>query len=1014
MNSTIDIIRENSVKNMDAGKGVQQYMLQKHQEEASVKQVSTGYVVDSVPQQAMNPVYGKPEEEKTVVDQLEADTLATARGRKNQMAILSNTTTAEDYKKMQEEGFSLSNTNVRTVVTVQDHIKANIAKTGGEVTGEISDEAIEEIAGNQYLANQIKQAFAENDLPITSENEEGIREAVEMVTQTDALSTQEQLYLVKNEYEPTIANVYKAKHSAGLPMPTRDVSVDEIRSQVEAVIAGAGFEVNAESLEDAQTLIDNKIPLNEKNLSYYKDLKEMAGEMPTDEFIVDQIVDAVQEGNAAISAKMISGYSITDQANEVQSVADAVTDEDLAYCIENNQEISIENLRQAKNHRGEVDASKWSEDIRFISAKRALEETRLVMTSEANLALLKKGISIDTKPLQEVVSELKQLEQNYYETLLSASDIEPSEANVNNYRSTIELLSELKSAPATILTAEEVEETLKGYADKASAQKADYEKAGAEYEKLWTAPRKDMGDSITKAFRNVDDILSDLKLELTSSNRRAVRILAYNQNEITVENIEIIKEKDEEMQRLFKNLTPRTTLELIRRGENPMDMSISKLNEIAEQIKSEIGDEGVERFEKFLYKLEKNKEISEEERSSYIGIYRLIAQVEKNDGAALGAAYNQGSDISMRSLLTQLRNGSKKNSDYTVDDDFDGVVAKGNGPKIDRQIEAAFKNRIHYQNQCVKDVADALTPSNMQVFADESWMNLTPEQLKEQLANQSAEVDSAVEDEYAKEMLEELEMASKASDEIYEHLNRLDVPTTVGNVLAMQQLMANPGAAISTIWNAKDLLKEAKEELTERFAEAVENPEELADALKDLEEVAVHCMDSMVVEAEAKISSVDIKAMQLATKQISIAAKQADVESFLIPLETADGVTGVSLTVVRSSGKKGIVDIFLESAAAGKIAASFEAKREGISGSIICGDRDSREILSQKIPALANALAGETGESVDLGVAYSENVSPIHRKPSDSEVPNDEEYSVQTGRLYRIAKSFIEFASEFI
>ncbi len=42
---------------------------------------------------------------------------------------------------------------------------------------------------------------------------------------------------------------------------------------------------------------------------------------------------------------------------------------------------------------------------------------------------------------------------------------------------------------------------------------------------MMTAPRKDMGDSIQKAFRNVDDILEDLGLETNDSNRRAVRIL---------------------------------------------------------------------------------------------------------------------------------------------------------------------------------------------------------------------------------------------------------------------------------------------------------------------------------------------------------------------------------------------------------------------------------------------------------------------------------------------------------
>ena len=49
-------------------------------------------------------------------------------------------------------------------------------------------------------------------------------------------------------------------------------------------------------------------------------------------------------------------------------------------------------------------------------------------------------------------------------------------------------------------------------------QKA-YEEAGERYETLMTAPRSDLGDSIRKAFSNVDDILTDMSLEKTSENQ---------------------------------------------------------------------------------------------------------------------------------------------------------------------------------------------------------------------------------------------------------------------------------------------------------------------------------------------------------------------------------------------------------------------------------------------------------------------------------------------------------------
>ncbi len=55
---------------------------------------------------------------------------------------------------------------------------------------------------------------------------------------------------------------------------------------------------------------------------------------------------------------------------------------------------------------------------------------------------------------------------------------------------------------------------------------------------------------IQKAFRNVDDILSDIGLEETEANQRAVRILGYNQIEITQESVAEMKAADEQVQRI--------------------------------------------------------------------------------------------------------------------------------------------------------------------------------------------------------------------------------------------------------------------------------------------------------------------------------------------------------------------------------------------------------------------------------------------------------------------------------
>ena len=62
-----------------------------------------------------------------------------------------------------------------------------------------------------------------------------------------------------------------------------------------------------------------------------------------------------------------------------------------------------------------------------------------------------------------------------------------------------------------------------------------------------------------------------------------------------------------------------------------------------------------------IYIIGKNNQITEEERNSYIGIYRLIHQVEQTDGAAIGALVNQGAEMTMKNLLTAVRSSHKTN-----------------------------------------------------------------------------------------------------------------------------------------------------------------------------------------------------------------------------------------------------------------------------------------------------------------------------------------------------------------
>lgn len=1063
--------------------------------------------------------YGKPEneEKKTLADELENVGQMDAAERKNQMAVLANTTSPEDYAKMQEEGFSLDETTSNTIITETDKIKAQLAKAGVDISffgDDLDMEQLEAIAGSPELATQIVQALERADLPCTGEN---IKEALEAFALAGTLQKPGNgaiRYMLDNGLVPTIENLYKAEFSGSGSYPVDEgaaVDMSSFMEQVERIILRSGFEVNEQSKADCQWMLENGVPLNEENLKLFEALKNLT--LPVEnEILMESIAVAISEGGRPRDAMLAEGYTLMEQAEEALSVVNQATDEDLAYIIENGMEVTVRNLAFAIASRakslqagsetgvsaafgaagatsvsvaaGEVASASGSvagttgvsmaagtsvaaEDtvnaageaavtgaaatgetssmdisvtgaeeaasdpytkagLALLTARRQLEEVRLAMTAQANYALLKKGIQIDTEPLVKLVEELKASENEYYENLLRAQGADASEENVQIFRETTEKVSDLKMVPAYVLGMKQAQNVTVAEVHKAGEELRDtFERANERYETLMTAPRADLGDSIQKAFQNVDDILEDIGLEATEANRRAVRILAYNQLEITPEAVARMKNTDEEVQRAFRNMTPAVVAQMIKRGINPLDMNFEGLNETAEQIGEELGTQDERRFGEFLWKLEKSNAISEEERASYIGIYRLIHQVEKSDGAVIGALVNQGAEITMRNLMMAVRNGNHSGKmDFTVDESFgEGEGGGYTGTSIIEQIESA------YQNNCIKDVADALTPERLKtVMQQPDWEGMTPEQLKEALAEAEtgdAELDYA----YAREQLAELEQSAKVAQDIYAVLERYDIPNTMSNVMAMESMIRNRNGMFRQIFGSgvkdaheehgTDDLEEMKEELLEEFGKAVSAPEKLAEAQKKLGEVAENVMRNMIESDD--VTSLDVREMRLLSAQLSMSSLLAKEEQYSVPVMVSDGVVNVSLKIVRGGDKKGIVDIMMESGQRGRIAATFQAKERGVKGLVATDNPETEELLKGQGVLLAQSFGEE--EQMDIHYAHISDLDlnqfsmGMHggdAAEQDAADKGTETYQVQTARLYHIAESFIQQIREVL
>ena len=491
------------------------------------------------------------QEEKTVAEKIAGQEISSGQARSNEIAVVANTTSTEDLKKMEEDGFSISDADSHTIITVTDKIKAALAKAGVDVSsmgGTLTKEQLEEITGSPVVTQQIMDSLVANDLPATEENVQDSAEALAQAASIPEITKQAMSYLLKNDMEPTIRNLYLSNYSSSaenIVEPEQSgIDFESLMPQIREIIAEAGLSDDEHAVDNSKWLVANQIPLTPENLQYLTDLQGLSDDLQTDHIDWNQIVDSM--------AKAIA-------------------------------------------------AGKRPSDASMITARRQMEEARLVMTSEASVAMEKAGVEMDLTPLADLVEDLKSQEREYYKDLLAGAGVEPSEKNVDLMAETMDVFAELKQQPAYVIGQVDADDSVQEIHDAGAQMQRAFAQANESYETLMTAPRSDMGDSITKAFSNVDDILQDLQLDTSETNRRAVRILAYNNTEITPENIMEVKALDEQMQRAFSNMKPAVTLEMIRRGENPLDMTMEQLNQVAQEIQQENGTQEQERFSKYLW-----------------------------------------------------------------------------------------------------------------------------------------------------------------------------------------------------------------------------------------------------------------------------------------------------------------------------------------------------------------------------------------------------------------------------
>ena len=710
------------------------------------------------------------------------------------------------------------------------------------------------------------------------------------------ITNNELVYIIKNNLGISRENIYKAHYSGSRQSETKgsEELVEQMRQQIDRTIEQAGYEPSYESYKAALFMMDNKLAVTPDTIKKYMEFQDFTGQS-----VREADMPADDEEMADIKAEEL--YTKTNSVTVDAVYELAVEDKEITISAAYAKTISLGQKKSKPKYEAEElnrILQGYGENVteaqqRAVTAIRQMEEIRLSMTMSMAGRLAKMNMSIDTRELSKVVDTLKQIENQMIEEKLGTA---ATPENVEIYKTLNEHMETLAESHMGVLGAplKGTEFTVRGLYDVAaeaafhdvqedtdSQQTSSFEKVRRSYEAVGTAPRSDMGDSITKAFSNVDDIITDLGFEVNIETQRAVKILGYNSISITPENINQVMEYDRQVNELMDAFYPEAVLGAIKDGINPLDVSIVELVDMVRAHNYNAGVTEAENFATYLMDVEKQGSITREERESYIGIYRAMDKLAKSKDREAGWIFANGSRLTVRNLIAAMRSRRTAGVSFGVDDSFGALESGGIENSITDQIESAF-NSIEKFNSLDKAVERYIEENKLEY-------SMTNAFAVDAMLNSSGGIYQMV-----SEIMEKLKFSTNVKDEM------IDAET---------ENMADSlsGEEIDIAFTMESIL------------EQIENKSDISLTYDDIRDRITELMYS--AGAAGIITAADISAIKTVNAGLNIAGRMAKNDRYQIPVDTEEGVKVMNLIIKSGQGDRGSISVSIEGNEMGAVSA---------------------------------------------------------------------------------------------
>lgn len=889
---------------------------------------------------------------------------------------LKNIITPEGYSQASELGIIPDEDEPENFVGVYERIQIELATycENYDATGlNVNKEKIKEVVGSEGFANAVDKAM--NLYDMSDEAKKSVVESEKPLSVDDASLDSSGRIIGSYNSSKAYENYEKLSEN----------DFENIKDQIDRIIKKAGFDVNEKNTNISKWMVSNGILINEDTITKaikLEDILSLSKEEFSDVVKKNITYSMYFSGNTASAMLDKNQYdlNIIDKALEV---INNVSENDISTLVSNGEEVNIKNLteihlnasNEAIEKNGLINESKnnYVHEANSLVISRytsVIIEARAVMSRGSLLHMSHLGIDINLTELGRLVDKVKENEQNVALQIIKSTNAglenaQMNHENVTMFSQSVTAIYEMSRAHVGFvgtldIKVESSEVNVTSTLSEAAQIARNYQSMTDTYEAVGTKVRTDLGDSISKAFSNIDELLNEIDYEANESNRRAARILGYNNMEINSENIDKVKDAVIEVDYLIKNLTPKTVAYLIKNNINPLKKEISELNKELEALNNEIEANNDETYAQFLWKLDKSAEITDEEKQKYIDFYKILKNIKNKDARAVGTAINNNYEFTLENLYISSKN----------------LKVSGKIDKLADSITKSIDVKI-------------LTS----IFNDENADNISIEKIQDIVESNKSESETyRYFEEKTRELISKFE---NVDDEEIRYLVEKNIAPTANNILNFKRLNAGNKSFNELLGEDKlDALLSMFEEDDEIMEDREISKDESDENSKDVSsETGSSTLSQKIIGAFNSIENVIDETGIL--KTLSEFAKR---DTYFVPVKTNAGIVNLNLTVSSDDGGSRF-SITIKESTVGKIDADFMMREDGVNGIIVYEDEAAKNIMESFGTAFRAAV-----EDVSIMV---KNISVVHSEKYATARLKDEANLVDKETAFRCLKIFI-------